>query len=59
LLRLGSLKKLELHKVGTSAADIEKRRAAMPKTDIEWTPASDEDIARFHRRAARLKQLLE
>jgi hypothetical protein len=31
----------------------------MPQTDIEWTPASDEDTARFHRRAARLKQLLE
>lgn len=57
LTKLGRLKTLELLKVGVSAADIEKLRAAMPKTEIQWTAASDEEIAQFHRRAASARRL--
>ncbi len=56
LTKLSRLQTLELLKVGVSAADIEKLRAAMPKTEIKWTPASDEEIAQFHRRAASAKK---
>jgi hypothetical protein len=55
LTRLRGLRKLELHKVGATAEDIEKLRNAMPQTEIEWTPASDEEIANYERRAARRK----
>ena len=56
LTKLSRLKILELLKVGVSEADIEKLRAAMPRTEIKWTPASDEEIAQFHRRAANAKK---
>ena len=56
LTKLIRLKTLELFKVGVSAADIEKLRAAMPTIAIKWTPASDEEIAQFHRRAASAKK---
>ena len=51
------MKTLELDKVGVSAADIEKLRAAMPQAQIKWTPASDEEIAQFHRRPAGSQRL--
>lgn len=57
LTRLGRLTNLELVKIGASAADIEKLRAAMPQTEILWTAASDEEINQFHRRAAGAKKL--
>jgi hypothetical protein len=53
IVRLRGLVKLELHKVGASAEDVQKLRNAMPQTAIEWMPASDEEIASYHRRAAR------
>lgn len=53
LVRLRGLAKLELSKLGALAADVEKLRNAMPQTAIEWTPASDEEVASYHRRAAR------
>ncbi len=53
---LKNLKRLELVKIGASEVDIEKLRAAMPETEITWTAASDEEIARFRRRAERLKE---
>ena len=56
LTKLSRLKTLELLKVGVSAADIEKLRAAMPTSEIKWTPASDEEIAQVHRRAAGAKK---
>lgn len=56
LTKLGRLKTLELLKVGVSAAGIAKLRSAMPQTEIKWTPASDEEIAQFHRRAASAKK---
>ena len=56
LTKLSRLKTLELFKVGVSAANIEKLRTAMPKTEIKWTAASDEEIAQFHRRAASAKK---
>lgn len=52
LTKLSQWKTLELYKVSVSAADIETLRAEMPKTEIESTPASDEEVAEFHRRAA-------
>ncbi|HYW78527.1 MAG TPA: hypothetical protein VE890_03085 [Thermoguttaceae bacterium] len=55
LVRLDGLKTLELQKVGTSVADIERLRAAMPEVEITWTPASDEEVAQFHRRVATAK----
>jgi hypothetical protein len=57
LTRLSRLKTLELFKVGVSAADIEKLHAAMPETDVQWTAASDEETAQFHRRAASARRL--
>lgn len=56
LTRLSQLKKLELDKVGASAEDIEKLRAAMPHTEIKWTAASDEQVDQFRRRAAAPKR---
>jgi hypothetical protein len=57
LTKLGRLKTLELLKVGVLAADIEKLRTAMPQTEIQWTAASDEEVAQFHRRAASARKL--
>jgi hypothetical protein len=55
LVRLSRLKTLELDKVGIAEADIQRLRAAMPQTVIEWKAASDEEIAQFRRRAAGAK----
>jgi hypothetical protein len=56
LKQLGRLKTLELHKVGISAMGIEKLRAAMPQTEIQWTAPTDEETAQFQRRAANAKK---
>jgi hypothetical protein len=59
LTKLSRLTALDLFKVGVSAADIDKLRAAMPQTEIKWTPATDEEIVQFHRRAAGAKKQRE
>jgi len=56
LVGLRHLKTLELDKVGASEADIQKLREAMPQTEIQWTPASADEVAQFHRREARGKE---
>jgi hypothetical protein len=56
LTKLSQLKTLELSKVGVSVADIEKLRAAMPQTEIKWTPATDAETLQFHRRADSAKK---
>ena len=56
LTKLSRLKTLELFKVGASAADIEKLRAAMPQTEIQGTPPTDEETLQFHRRPATAKK---
>ena len=57
MARLNRWKKLELNKVGASPMEIERLRAAMPQTEIKWTAASDDEIARFGRRATGAKKL--
>jgi hypothetical protein len=56
LPRLHGLNRLELVKVGADSEDIEKLRAAMSKTEIVWTLASDEEVAACRRRTARWKE---
>lgn len=55
LARLSKLKKLDLDKVGASEADIEKLRAAMPRTEIKWIAPTDAEIAQFRRRSVGLR----